>query len=432
MDQETIPIPSEVFCVFKTTMSAPYKLPETPISVSIDFTEATLSQLINQLLTDQNDPEDPISLQFEFLIKDDFLRGNLKSHIMKHAISSETNLVIHYCLALNKPKLAEKVQMEDWISVISPINEIEGPLLVGSFTGGLRLYGPRAKELLGEGEIKGKSLNAMKVFPNFLKSEPDFSHVIYSGHSDESLRISFFNSTEKNKVPHKKNPKLDIVTKVLCKGHNSSIEALDSHPLDNSWFASGAYDGELILWRLNNLETLHESEGIAIEGTRKKIKVSPIKELKPFNKNKLHHDKISEIIWQKPESLITGSFDHSIKVFDIEKSQESASFLCRDTAVTGLGILGKTLISGHEDGYIKLWDFRDKTAKKLLKSHGIWISKVRPLENNETIFASAGYDKNVKIWDIRSEFPLFSLKSHNDKVFCLEWNGKKMSFFYEI
>ena len=227
--------------VFKTTMSAPY----------------TLSQLINQLLTDQNDSEDPISLQFEFLIKVDFLRGNLKSHIMKHAISSETNLVIHYCLALNKPKLAEKVQMEDWISVISPINEIEGPLLVGSFTGGLRLYGPRAKELLGEGEIKGKSLNAMNVFPYFLKSEPDFSHVIYSGHSDETLRISFFNSTEKNKVPHKKNPKLDIVTKVLCKGHNSSIEALDSHPLDNSWFASGDYDGELILWRLNNLETLH-------------------------------------------------------------------------------------------------------------------------------------------------------------------------------
>ena len=424
MESESHPIPTEVFCVFKTTMVSPYKLPETPISISTDFTEDSLSQLVNQLLSDQNGPEEPFSLQFEFLIKDDFLRGNLKSHMMKHSISSETNLIVHYCLALRKPKLIEKNPMEDWISVISPINDSEGPLLVGSFTGGLRLYGSRAKEIFGEGELKGKSLKTLKVVANFLKPEVDFSHIAYSGHSDEILRISFFTFPETIQHHHKKTPKLDIVTKVTCKGHTSAIEAMDVHPLDSAWFASGAYDGELVLWHLKSFENLHESEGIAVEGTRKKIKVSPVKELKPFNKIKLHADRISEIIWEKPETLLTGSFDHSMKVFDIEKQQETSNLVCRDTPVTAMGILGKnSIISGHEDGYLKLWDARQKNVKKLLKSHISWISKIKPLGNSETIFASSGYDKNVKVWDIRSEFPLFSLKSHSDKVFCLEWNG---------
>ncbi len=294
--------------------------------------------------------------------------------------------------------------------------------MVGSFDGNLRLYSEKGQELYAEGEIKGKSLKTMKIMPNFLISEENFSHIVYSGHSDEGIRVSFFDFSAKK--THKKPKNLDITTKILCKGHNSSIETLDTHPLENARFASGSYEGELALWHIKDLNSLTENEGIPIENTRKKLKISPIKELKPLFRTKLHNDNISKILWEKPESLITGSFDHSIKVFDIEKTSEKATFQCRDAAVTSLyGLNNKLFVSGHEDGYIKLWDFNEKSAKKIMKSHSLWVADIKGVEGNDMVFASAGYDKSVKIWDIRSEFPVFSLKSHSDKVFCLQWNG---------
>ena len=225
-------IPSEIFCIFKTTMPVPYKIAETPIAVSTDFTEISLSQLINQILTEEIDPESPISHKFEFLINEEFLRGNLKSHIMKHAIFSETNLIVHYCLALNKPKFLQKLKLEDWISSIALINEVEGPIMAGTFNGRIRLYSNDGKLAYGDGEIKGKSLKALKVMPNYIKSEENediYSHLIYSGHSDEILRVSFFQFNEKKSQKHPKT--FEIIPKILCKGHASSIECIEIHAL---------------------------------------------------------------------------------------------------------------------------------------------------------------------------------------------------------
>jgi len=45
------------------------------------------------------------------------------------------------------------------------------------------------------------------------------------------------------------------------------------------------------------------------------------------------------------------------------------------------------------------------------------------LPENDNIFISTSYDHTIKGWDIRSSFPLFTLRSHHDKVFCCMWNG---------
>lgn len=83
------------------------------------------------------------------------------------------------------------------------------------------------------------------------------------------------------------------------------------------------------------------------------------------------------------------------------------------------------MISGHEDSYLKVWDLREggKGPQKVFKSHSIWVSDVKALPNSEFIFMSTSYDHSIKIWDLRSSFPLFTLKTHHDKVFTCNWNG---------
>ena len=93
-----------------------------------------------------------------------------------------------------------------------------------------------------------------------------------------------------------------------------------------------------------------------------------------------------------------------------------------------------TLITGHEDSVIRLWDVRsgmsERTFKSQYESHERWVSRVKFNENVENIFISSSYDGTVKLWDLRNEeTPLFTLKRKQEqagedyKVFAAEWNG---------
>ena len=65
-------------------------------------------------------------------------------------------------------------------------------------------------------------------------------------------------------------------------------------------------------------------------------------------------------------------------------------------------------------------------ALKLCKSHVKWISDLAMHPVNENIFASCGYDGLVKVWDMRSDYPLSSIKSHKDKLFSLLWANSNL------
>lgn len=144
---------------------------------------------------------------------------------------------------------------------------------------------------------------------------------------------------------------------------------------------------------------------------------------------------VSTLKWTSPNQIAAGCKDHSIKLINVERHQvEEILFTSHKVPTTIDSSKESTLLTGHEDSVIRLWDVRsgasEKTYKSAFESHSQWISKVQFNQSVENVFISASYDGTVKLWDLRNEeTPLSTLKRKDAslpddyKVFDLEWNG---------
>jgi len=59
---------------------------------------------------------------------------------------------------------------------------------------------------------------------------------------------------------------------------------------------------------------------------------------------------------------------------------------------------------------------------KTLVSHKGFVTALSWNSKFPYILASVSHDQTVKLWDIRSNIPLHTLRNHTDKVFCVDFS----------
>lgn len=110
--------------------------------------------------------------------------------------------------------------------------------------------------------------------------------------------------------------------------------------------------------------------------------------------------------------LITGSYDRTARVWNMETGAEIRCLKGHTRAVRALQFDEAKLITGSMDHTIKVWNWRTGKCMRTLEGHS---EGVVCLNYDDNILASGSVDSTIKIWNFRTK-ECFTLRGHRDWV----------------
>ena len=108
------------------------------------------------------------------------------------------------------------------------------------------------------------------------------------------------------------------------------------------------------------------------------------------------------IAWQTNSTIVSGSLDKEVRLWNIETDKVERSFLGHSRGVTNVRFLsdGKTLMSAGSDQSIRVWNADTGELIRSLAMHTkpIHDIAVRPTNEGLPMIASASDDRTVRLW----------------------------------
>lgn len=441
-----------------------------------------------------NDADDEGPIDFDFLVGKNsrrLLRTSLDKEVRQNGLSLEEAITVTYFPSTPAPTSAPEKgpDLPDWISslkTVSPNNNNNNNnshfLVSACYDGSLHVMQPNIESTqlpkiasntkAHQGPIK--CLDAVFLNSNSNNTNNDSAALwAATGSMDNTVALHQLVTTTSSKddtdVQYLLAPRATAM-------HAASVASVNlwSQPIVQEdddepclHMASGDWDGGVFVWRYHldsHSNSTGEDSTEDTTGSSKKRKTgnketaasetsstpSSIQQLTPIISIQAHSSKVSGISWGNyeklqaqgsssslPDQLITASWDHSIKVWNVERQDcllslnSSRVVGCLDTSPHSSGIC----VTGHPDCTVRLWDVRaaagsDASGSSILvsdnvfrPSHKAWISQVQWSTTNPYQIYSCSHDGTVKVWDIRSPTQLSTVRilpaSPTDKVLGL-------------
>ena len=110
------------------------------------------------------------------------------------------------------------------------------------------------------------------------------------------------------------------------------------------------------------------------------------------------------------KTLVSGSADNTIKLWNVETGQEIRTLKGHDELVRSVNFSpdGKTLVSGSDDKTIKLWNVETGQEIRTLKGHDNWVNSVNFSPDGKTL-VSGSADNTIKLWNLGTDWGLSDL-----------------------
>jgi len=174
---------------------------------------------------------------------------------------------------------------------------------------------------------------------------------------------------------------------------------------------------------MNSTASLKTNETIPVQNTPSiNSSIKPINQQSPFKCIKsfaAHNDKIVSLIELYNGLIATGSYDNTIKIWDINSQQclktinETGNVLCLLEFVPG------RILSGTDENVIHLWDINNSYNQSLctFEGHLLWVNCL--VKCDENYFASGSNDSDIRIWSYQDRECINVLKGHNNCILSL-------------
>lgn len=416
---------------------------DTPMYVPIQLKRYGLSEIVNHLITSQNETDESVATTpFDFLIDGQLLRSSLNDYLVKNGLSSEVSLDIEYTRAVLPPSFLSSFSNEDWISSIDVTSGIDTPqrsIITGSYDGIVRTW-----NLSGQVEkmYSGHSgpIRAVKFVSNTR---------LASAGNDRTLRIW----KTKNSPVQTSNDDDELnveegKTLAILEGHSAPVVSLDVST-ETSRIISASYDKSIGLWStdykemtvVDPMDELNKSTNNKVSTAAKKrrklaLKDGSIRRRAPLSLLESHTGPVEQAIFDQNDNTVgySVSQDHTIKTWDLVTAR------CVDTKTTSYSLLSIAqlkslglLACGSSARHITLHDPRaDSNSAKItqqqLIGHKNFVVSLDTCPENEYMLCSGSHDGTVKVWDVRSNAPMYTITRENgetkDKIFATRWAEK--------
>ncbi|KAJ2493275.1 ribosome biogenesis protein ytm1 [Coemansia sp. RSA 2050] len=383
-----------------------YAVPDTSILVPQQLQRYGLSGIVNHLLGN----EKPVP--FDFMVDGQFLRGTISTYLKEKSLSAENILTLEYIESMLPPTEIASYSHDDWISSVSAASADR--FVVGSYDGVVRVWNAQSE---CEGELRAHE-SAVKCVVA-VKDPAKRSRVELISGSQDRTAVAWGTKGGQHKALY------------AARGHTDSIESVAINPL-NTHFVTASADSTIRFW---SMAVPKQSEDSQLEASA--VSAPTAKKRKNVNADIMtkaaigtlngHVGPVTSVCFNADQEsqIFSGGWDHSVRTWDVASGVNVMTNLC-DKVILDIDYSAhsRLIATGHADRSVRLWDPRsdDSTVVKMrLSSHKGFVSSVAWAPNSAYMLASASHDSTIKVWDIRSRTPLYTVYAASDKD-----KGKKL------